>query len=69
MIDTEKLISEHSIENVISRYVSLKKDGREMVGVCPFHGDSDPSLMVNPKKRIFKCFSCGEGGDLSLIHI
>ncbi len=52
------------IVDVISEHVSLKKKGREMVGLCPFHEDHRPSMNVNPVKQIFKCFSCGAGGDV-----
>ncbi len=54
----------NDIVDVITEYVSLKKKGREMVGLCPFHDDHRPSLCVNPAKQIFKCFACSAGGDV-----
>jgi len=54
----------NDIVDVIAEYVSLKKKGREMVGLCPFHDDHKPSLYVNPAKQIFKCFACSAGGDV-----
>jgi DNA primase len=54
----------NDIVDVISEHVSLKKKGREMVGLCPFHDDHRPSMNVNPVKQIFKCFACGAGGDV-----
>jgi DNA primase len=54
----------NDIVDVVSEHVSLKKKGREMVGVCPFHDDHRPSMYVNPSKQIFKCFACGAGGDV-----
>jgi len=54
----------NDIIDVIGEHVSLKKKGREMVGLCPFHDDHRPSMNVNPVKQIFKCFSCGAGGDI-----
>jgi DNA primase len=54
----------NDIVDVIAEYVSLKKKGREMVGLCPFHDDHKPSLYVNPVKQIFKCFACSAGGDV-----
>ncbi len=54
----------NDIVDVIAEYVSLKKKGREMVGLCPFHDDHRPSLYVNPAKQIFKCFACSAGGDV-----
>jgi hypothetical protein len=47
---------------IIRKYVDLKQEGREWIGMCPFHQDSKPSLKVNPEKNIFKCFACGAGG-------
>jgi DNA primase len=54
----------NDIVDIISEHVSLKRKGREMVGLCPFHDDHRPSLNVNPAKQIFKCFACGAGGDV-----
>jgi len=54
----------NDIIDVIGEHVSLKRKGREMVGLCPFHDDHRPSMNVNPVKQIFKCFSCGAGGDV-----
>jgi len=54
----------NDIVDVIGEHVSLKKKGREMVGLCPFHDDHRPSLNVNTVKQIFKCFACGAGGDV-----
>ena len=54
----------NDIVDVVSEHVSLKKKGREMVGLCPFHEDRRPSLCVNPVKQIYKCFACGAGGDV-----
>jgi DNA primase len=54
----------NDIVDVVGEHVSLKKKGREMVGLCPFHTDHKPSMYVNPSKQIFKCFACGAGGDV-----
>ena len=54
----------NDIVDVISEHVSLKRKGREMVGLCPFHEDHKPSMNVNSVKQIFKCFACGAGGDV-----
>ena len=50
------------IVDLVGRYVTLKKRGKEFVGLCPFHEDNRPSLNVSPAKQIFKCFACGAGG-------
>lgn len=54
----------NDIVDVISEHVSLKRKGREMAGVCPFHDDHRPSMYVNAEKQIFKCFACGAGGSV-----
>jgi DNA primase len=54
----------NDIVDVIGEHVSLKKKGREMVGLCPFHDDHKPSMNVSNVKQIFKCFACGAGGDV-----
>ena len=52
------------IHELISEYIPLKKSGRSYVALCPFHDDHKPSMHVNSEKGIFKCFSCGTGGDI-----
>jgi len=52
------------IRQVIGEYVSLKKRGRNWIGLCPFHPDKDPSFSVSEEKQKFYCFGCGEGGDV-----
>lgn len=62
-IDAEKLLNEHDIVQVVERRISLKKNGGEYYGVCPFHADTKASLQVNQKKQVYKCFACNAGGD------
>jgi len=53
------------IVTIVSDYIhNLKKSGKNWVGLCPFHNDRNPSLNVSPDLGIFKCFSCGESGDI-----
>ena len=58
----DAVLKNADIVKVVSSYVSLKKQGRDFVGLCPFHDDSNPSMHVSPEKRLFKCFVCGTGG-------
>lgn len=52
------------IVEVISGYVDLKRSGKDFRGICPFHGDKDPSFFVSPQKGSFYCFGCAEGGSV-----
>jgi DNA primase len=50
--------------DVVSRYVQLRRRGARMVGLCPFHRDSNPSFGIPAGKQFFKCFVCNKGGDV-----
>ena len=64
----EELISEikmrNDIETVMSPYVNLKRRGKNLVGLCPFHNEKTPSFTVYPENGSFYCFGCGVGGDV-----
>lgn len=51
------------ITDLVGRYVSLRKAGRNYKGLCPFHDEKTPSFNVNPERKGYKCFGCGAGGD------
>ncbi|MGB3788954.1 MAG: DNA primase [Phormidesmis sp.] len=51
------------IVDIISEQVVLKKQGKDFVGLCPFHDDKSPSFSVSPSKQFYYCFSCGAGGN------
>ncbi len=53
-----------SIEQVVGQVVGLKKSGSAYKGLCPFHNERTPSFYVTPSRGMYKCFSCGEGGDI-----
>jgi DNA primase len=53
-----------SIVEVVSDYLTLKKAGRNYMGLCPFHSEKTPSFTVNEEKGIFRCFGCGAGGSV-----
>jgi len=59
----EEVKGKADIVDLISEYVTLKKAGRNFVGLCPFHKEKTPSFSVNRDKQIFYCFGCGEGGN------
>ena len=52
------------IVRLVGEQVSLRPKGKEFAGLCPFHDDKSPSMFVSPAKQIYKCFSCGAGGDV-----
>jgi DNA primase len=52
------------IAEIIGEYVTLRRAGSNLKGVCPFHADSDPSFNVNPARQFFHCFGCGASGDV-----
>ena len=60
----DKVRDASNIVDVIGEFVTLKKAGVNYKGICPFHQDRNPSLFVSPAKQCFKCFVCGEGGDV-----
>jgi DNA primase len=60
----EQVLESVDIVDVVGEHVALTRRGREYVGLCPFHNDHRPSMNVSPQKQIFKCWSCGAGGDV-----
>lgn len=59
----EHLRNSIDIADVVGAYVSLKRSGSSLVGLCPFHDDKSPSMHVNTAKGFYHCFACGAGGD------
>jgi len=60
----EEIRNHTDIVEVISDYVMLKKAGKSYKGLCPFHGEKDPSFVVSEEKQLFHCFGCGVGGNV-----
>lgn len=54
----------NDIVEVVEEYVQLKRQGRNYVGLCPFHEEKTPSFTVSKEKQIYHCFGCGKGGDV-----
>ena len=61
---TSEIKQRINIVDLISSYVSLKKRGKNYIGLCPFHNEKTPSFNVDPSKGFYKCFGCGESGDI-----
>ena len=57
------ILKQVNIVDIISSFIKVTKKGRNYVALCPFHADSNPSMMISPEKQIFKCFVCQTGGD------
>ena len=67
MIDQEtiqRIMETARIEEVVGDFVSLRRSGANYIGCCPFHNEKTPSFNVSPSRGIFKCFGCGEAGDV-----
>ncbi|MCK4342227.1 MAG: DNA primase [Phycisphaerae bacterium] len=60
----DKVLEAADIVEVIGERVALTRKGKDFIGLCPFHADHKPSMSVSPQKQIFKCWSCGAGGDV-----
>lgn len=60
----QRIKSENDIVDVVSEVVTLKKAGRNYLGRCPFHSEKTPSFTVSSEKQIYKCFGCGEAGNV-----
>ena len=60
----EELKYRSDIEQIVSPYVRLKRSGRNLTGLCPFHSEKSPSFVVYPENQSFYCFGCGAGGDI-----
>jgi DNA primase len=64
MNELQEIKDRLSIEDLVSQYVQLKKTGRNLKGLCPFHNEKTPSFVVSPDRQIAYCFGCNKGGDI-----
>ena len=63
-LDAKELVRQAiDIVDLVGQFISLRRQGRNFVGLCPWHDDSRPSLQVNPERQSFKCWVCDIGGD------
>ncbi len=60
----KEIIEKIDIVEEIKNYVDIEKSGQNYKCICPFHEDTNPSLVISPEKKIFKCFVCGTGGSV-----
>lgn len=59
----DKIIDSALVEEVVGEFVTLRKRGTNLLGLCPFHGEKSPSFTVSSVKGIYKCFGCGKAGN------
>src|SRR3989338_9951525 len=59
-----QILDRTDIAEVIAGYIPLKRAGRNLKALCPFHHEKTPSFIVNPDKQIYHCFGCGAGGNV-----
>ncbi len=62
--DVQQIKDRVNIVDVVGQYVALRRSGRTYTGKCPFHNERTPSFHVSPERGTYKCFGCGEGGDV-----
>lgn len=62
--EIEEIKQRNDIVEVVSRYINLKKQGKDYMGLCPFHDDKTPSFSVSPTKQLYYCFGCSDGGNV-----
>ena len=62
--EINKIRNSVNIVDVVRNYVNLEKRGKNYFGICPFHDDHNPSMSVSPEKGVYKCFVCGNAGNV-----
>lgn len=62
--DIQEIRNRVNLVDLVSHYTTLKRSGRSLRGLCPFHSEKTPSFYVDPEKQLYHCFGCGAGGDI-----
>ena len=65
----DDVLARTDIVDLVSKYVDIKKKGKNRMGLCPFHKEKSPSFTVAEDKQIYKCFGCGKGGNAFSFHM
>ena len=63
-VDLDRIKNDFSVSSVVGQFINLRKEGTELVGLCPFHQDKDPSLHVIDHKKFWTCMACDANGDV-----
>lgn len=63
-LDAREVKARADFVAIASGYTRLRRSGRQLVGLCPFHSERHPSFFVEPARKVWKCFGCGAGGDV-----
>ena len=64
MDDVDLIKQKIDIGDLIGSYIPVKRAGRNLKALCPFHNEKTPSFVISPERQIWHCFSCGKGGDI-----
>jgi DNA primase len=62
--NTDGLREKVRLEDYVSKSISLRRYGKNLKGLCPFHDEDTPSFNINPQRQMWHCFGCGKGGDI-----
>ena len=60
----DEVLSRSDIIDIASSYITLKRNGSDYVGLCPFHREKTPSFHISSDKQLYYCFGCGSGGNI-----
>lgn len=64
MDDVDQIKQKIDVGDLVGSYIAVKRAGRNLKALCPFHNEKTPSFVISPERQIWHCFSCGKGGDI-----